>query len=273
MLTYQVFKTNQSNSGNPAAVIETSEENEAKLQAIAAKLNYPVTVFLLPPLEKNGLSRIRFFYPQRETNICVHGALAAACHLLKRNNKGSSIAVINHEGRELLLSQEQEQYFITLSIVETDDIVFNTEAVLEMLNIDSYALDLSLPFNVASCGSPKLLVPIKDLSVLQNLHPKFDQITQWSQETKINGLYVYTAETINKESDFHARNFNPQTGINEDIATGIAAAALIAAVAKEKSFKNYCIEQGFVLKNPCLIYGRKIDRLIKIGGLVLMQTH
>ena len=267
MQTYRVFVANEPSSGNPASVLEINEENTVRFQKIAAELKFPVSVFLLPPLEANGLTRIRFFYPQRETNICVHGALAAACHLLKES-KTNSMGVVNKEDVTMLLSKEQNQYFVSLDKAESIEISFNQQEILKMLNIDSTSLELSLPFKVASVGSPKLLVPVKNLSILKKIQPQFDKITRWSIQNKVNGLYVYTSETLEKSANFHARNFNPQTGINEDIATGIAAAALAASINETNHAFNFCIEQGYFLGNPCLIYVQIANDTFKVGGSV-----
>ncbi len=71
---------------------------------------------------------------------------------------------------------------------------------------------------VASIGSPKLLIPIKQLDILATLNPKFDFIKKWSIENGINGLYVYSADVNNKNHNYVARGFNPKGGKNEDAA-------------------------------------------------------
>jgi len=92
------------------------------------------------------------------------------------------------------------------------------------------------------------LVPIHSLEQLSNLKPNFDKIKKWSITNQVNGLYVYTKETYNSGLDFHARGFNPMTGLNEDAATGVAAAALSIVMRK-----SLTIEQGYFIGAPCVI--------------------
>lgn len=263
---YNVFFPNDHAFGNPAVVIETTEKDSAELQALARKLNEPVIVFLFPStIENKGSPKIRFFYPNRETSICVHGALAAACHLLKTTE---SIKVVNRDNTVFLLSKDQNRYFINLTLSEIKNKSFDSKGVLAMLSLNESEIDLTLPFEIASVGSPKLLIPVENLEVLKKIDPQFDKVSKWSQENEVNGFYVYTTETFDKTSNFHARNFNPLSGQSEDIATGIAAAALASRFSKEHNTRSYIIEQGHFLQKPCLIYVNIDNKNIRVGGNV-----
>jgi len=263
---YAVFCSSHPNSGNPALVLDTAEQNLAEFQAYAKAENFPILVCLVPA-EKDSFPKIRFFYPNYETNICVHGALAAAEHLL--NGKSSKVCtVINKDNEALHLSKEQDRVFITLNPVPPLDKAFNEDEVLSLLGIDDSDLDLSLPFKIASAGSPKVLIPVADLSILGELKPQFDHIAKWSQENAVKGFYVYTAETEDKSADFHARNFNPLSGLDEDVATGIAAAALVSCFVELNPTRKFRIEQGLFLQKPCLIYVQWDGDRLKVGGNV-----
>jgi len=166
---YSVFFPKDPVFGNPAAVIETSNQESSELQALARELNMPVTVFLFgrgqgpaPTIDDQKIPKIRFFYPNRETSICVHGALAVACHLLK-NEK--SIQVINRDNTSLLLSKgetHQSQYFINLTPTEMKNKLFNIKEVLAMLAINELDIDLSLPFEISSVRvAQNCLFPLK----------------------------------------------------------------------------------------------------------------
>lgn len=265
---YNVFFPKDPAFGNPAVVIESVEKESAELQALAWKLNAPVTVFLFhSTVDDKGAPKIRFFYPNRETSICVHGALAAACHLLKN---AESIVVVNRDNMDLLLSKDQNRYFINLTPAEIKNKSFDSNVVLAMLALNESDIDLALPFEIATAGSPKLLVPVKSLEILKNLKPQFDKISNWSQKNEINGFYVYTNETLDKTSHFHARNFNPLSGQPEDIATGIAAAALAWRFSKNHNSGTYIIEQGHFLQQPCLIYVNVNNNHIRVGGNVAL---
>lgn len=266
---YNVFFAKDSSSGNPAAVVNVVDKDNTMLEKYARELNLPITVFLFPPEagKKDAAPKIRFFYPNRETDICVHGALAAAYHLLNEQDY-SNITVINKKNVGLLLSKDNGQYYINLNTEKIINKPFDSKVILKMLRLDKSDLDLRLPFKIASSGSQKLLIPVKSLSILRDIQPQFDKISQWGQENAVNGFYVYTTETLDQNSDFHARNFNPLSGQPEDIATGIAAAALASCFVETGKPRNFCIEQGFFLQNPCLIYVYIHNDQLKVGGNV-----
>ena len=86
----------------------------------------------------------------------------------------------------------------------------------------------------------------------------------------VNGLYVYTADA-GPEIDFAARAFNPNGGLNEDPATGVAAGALIS-VLPESSQRNFVIDQGDAMGKPSRLYVSRQDGQILVGGCVLLHT-
>jgi len=261
---YNVFYAQDPAFGNPAVVIETQETESFKLQTIAKKLNMPVTVFLIASAGKE-LTEIRFFYPNREASLCIHGALAAACHLLHTEDP---ILVVTKDNSILSLTNYLNHYFMSFALIppEMKNQSFSSKEILEMLELSEKDIDLTLPFEIVSVRSPKLLIPVKNIETLKNLNPNFDQISKWSQNNQVNGFYVYTKETILKESNFNARNFNPLSGQSEDIATGIAAAALAWCFAKDHHVNTYVIEQGYFLEHPCLIHVEANNNVIRVGG-------
>lgn len=278
LVKYSVFFEKDPTFGNPAGVVETTIDDTAVLQEIAFKLGLPVLVFLYPKTnEDNGVQKIRFFYPKRETSLCIHGALAAAGHLL---GSLQSIKVMNNENNVFSLSRDKDHYYIHLPPAkEITAKTFDKDAVCKMLNLARDKLDLNLPFEIASVGSPKLLIPVKNLSLLRNISPRFEDISSWSQENAVNGFYVYTSETLgtfDKNSSFAARNFNPLSGQNEDMATGVAAAALSWQLFKEERLegvKTCIIEQGhFFGGHPCLIYVKMDAQNMSVGGKVCVIT-
>lgn len=117
----------------------------------------------------------------------------------------------------------------------------------DLLNIDSGDISKTLPFVVASVGSPKLLIPVSSADILANLSPNYLEIEKWSIANKVNGIYVYSVYDERAYS-FVARGFNPLTGHNEDAATGVAAAALSYQLKK-----SITVKQGHMLGLACKI--------------------
>lgn len=74
--------------------------------------------------------------------------------------------------------------------------------VSQLLNIDAANISASLPFIVASVGSPKLLIPIS-ANTINNLNPNYLEIEKWSIKSRVNGIYVYSID-LDKYDSFYA---------------------------------------------------------------------
>lgn len=108
--------------------------------------------------------------------------------------------------------------------------------------------------------NPQLLIKVPTLSVLFGIKLVFPAIASFCKENGIKGLYPYTDQTMLHDSTFHARQFNPLAGINEDPVTGVAGAALAGSYGKD-----CIIEQGHCMN----AFGRmfiRIDLSIQVSG-------
>jgi trans-2,3-dihydro-3-hydroxyanthranilate isomerase len=158
-----------------------------------------------------------------------------------------------------------------MSIINNGQIVDDTidlDIVSKLLAIDKTSINPDLPSAVASIGSPKLLVPVIDRNILFNMTPNLDLISQWCKKYSVNGSYVYSNDTENSHSDYVGRNFNPLFSHQEDIATGVAAAALAFMLNLKNDSKknNFTIEQGANLGRPSKIYISVTIDQIQIQG-------
>jgi PhzF family phenazine biosynthesis protein len=252
------FSNNIKNSGNIAAVVTNFDTNINK-QNLAKELNLPVTVFISALDSTTPL--LEFFYPETEMPLCLHGVLGAAAVLFP-NHPNNPLICSTKYGQKLEIYANKDLFLVKVSVQPYSNIQVNVDEVCSMLNINRSQLHSNLPFQIASVGSPKLLVPISSLNTLQQLTPDFEHIREWSISSKINGIYAYTDETIDKTANIHARGFNPKTGHNEDVATGVAAAAL-SLVLKKDLF----IEQGWCLNRPStIVVSYQNDHSILVGG-------
>ena len=119
-LTYaSCFCTDQSSSGNPAAVVEEFPGDDCAKQQLATKLNLPVTVFV----EKvNNIFTLQFFYPVREMPLCIHGALVAAQFLMAKL-KLDEIYAETKDKHKLIFTREDDA--VQLEIDRGEVIAFN----------------------------------------------------------------------------------------------------------------------------------------------------
>lgn len=257
------FCTDLPNSGNPAGVILDFTGDKIEKQKLAQQRQLPVIVFV-DQLDSD-IPILQFFYPNVETNLCLHGALAAV-FLLMNQRRVDHITVSNAVGT-LLQAVKLDNQVVQIKVSAEPVPTYNPDQMVlkQLLNLaDASEISTDLPMTVASVGSPKLFFPLRSAEALVSLMPNFDLIKQWSLDNKINGLYVYVRESIHPLL-LQARAFNPKTGQNEDAATGVAAAAL-AVVFK----KDLIIKQGHFIGKPSqLIVTYRKSEEIYVGGKII----
>ncbi|MEJ0098007.1 MAG: PhzF family phenazine biosynthesis isomerase [Bauldia sp.] len=103
---------------------------------------------------------------------------------------------------------------------------------------------------------PFAFVPVRDLDAIGRAHVR---PAAWDAAfpPAASAAYLYCRETRGPAHQFHARMFAPGVGIVEDPATGSAAAAFSAVIARfdqpPAGSHRYLIEQGYEMGRPSLI--------------------
>ncbi len=117
-----------------------------------------------------------------------------------------------------------------------------------------------------SAGLPFVFVPIQTMAAMAkaSIH-----MAHWSSAFgTTHSPYLYCRETVHATSSFHARMFAPAMGVNEDPATGSAAAAFAAVIVRYDSPRDgthkKIIEQGFEMGRPSFI---EVSMVVKQGKL------
>jgi PhzF family phenazine biosynthesis protein len=236
--------------GNPALVIENDGMDQAARQAFTAGRN-TTCVFLSAERE------VDYFYPHMRSPLCLHATLAVAAVLFGRDPGADTIAVRTAmKGQLLTLSREGDDYFVELAPQPAQQVEIAGEQLRELL--DAPALVLASKPQVASVGSPKLLVEVRDTDTLYALEPDLAGINAWGKANGVNGFYVYCRLD---EETVEGRNFNHLDPALEDGATGVAAGALAVALGRSMTLR-----QGRATGHDCLIKARVEGNAILIGG-------
>jgi PhzF family phenazine biosynthesis protein len=242
----------QPGEGNPALVIEDDGMDLAARQAFAASRNM-TCVFLSADKE------VDYFYPHTRSPLCLHATLAVAALLFGRDPGAGMIAVRTAmKGQRLNLSREGDDYFVGLAPQPAPALEVRDEQLAALLNAAGL-VPASTP-RVASVGSPKLLVEVRDVETLYGLAPDLAAVNAWGKEHGVNGLYVYCRLA---DGRYEGRNFNHLDPALEDSATGVAAGALAVALGH-----SLTLRQGRASGRDCLIRARLEDGLILVGGAV-----
>ena len=236
--------------GNPALVIEDDGMDQAARQAFAAERN-TTCVFL----SREG--EVDYFYPHMRSPLCLHATLAVAAVLFGRPGAAPTLSVRTAmQGQELGLSREGDDYFVKLAPQPAPAPAIDDAQVAALLNAPGLVL-ASTP-RVASVGSPKLLVEVRDTDTLYALEPDLAGINAWGKANGVNGFYVYCRLD---EETVEGRNFNHLDPALEDGATGVAAGALAVALGRSMTLR-----QGRATGHDCLIKARVEGNAILIGG-------
>jgi trans-2,3-dihydro-3-hydroxyanthranilate isomerase len=119
-----------------------------------------------------------------------------------------------------------------------------------------------------SAGVPAHFVPVRDLEAIGRASPAGSFEATFGREGRAV-VYLYCGETREPGHHFHARMFAPGLGIQEDPATGAAAAAF-AGVVMEAAHPadgehRFVIEQGYEMGRPSQI---ELGMTVKAGALV-----
>jgi trans-2,3-dihydro-3-hydroxyanthranilate isomerase len=280
--------TEQPGSGNGLAVVQDCEGLEtAAMQRIAADFGLSETVFALPPVDPLHAARIRIFTPDYEMPFAGHPTVGAAVWLASDSAR--------YPGGAALIVLEEEIGLVRCAVTKGGAASFAefdipklpepfgaapaSEAVAVALGLGIHEIGFENHEIAAwSAGVPYIMVPVRNLEAAAKL--RFDS-KLWSDFAPPKGggavasAYVYCRDTVNHDSDFHARMFVPGEPSYEDPATGSAAAAFAAQIMRFDEPLDgshaYAIEQGIEMGRPSLVkLGIDVEdgaiRRARIGG-------
>ena len=192
--------------GNPAGVVfHENELDHDLMQNIAAENNLSETAFV----HTSNNNRIKFFTPELEVDLCGHATLASAFTYF--NFLNTSADEIVFQANRSQIKAVNANNGITLSLpkdepIKVDDVSPFTEA-LNAKVLEVYR------------GIDDFVAVLEDEEAVKNNNPDFSLIKHMDSR----GLIVTAKGNV---VDFVSRWYGPQTGINEDPATGSAHALL-----------------------------------------------
>ncbi len=235
-VTADVF-TDQPFGGNPLAVLPDARGiDEGAMQKIAREFNLSETVFVLPPETPAHVRKLRIFTPATEIPFAGHPTVGTALVLARLGElplQGATTRIVFGEGAGpvpvTITVQGNRATFAQLSAPQAPDLGEErpAELIASALSLapSDLVVDQGLP-RVASCGLPFLLVRLTSREALARA--RLDR-SVWARQlagTAAEHLFMFTDDTGDDAHDVRARMFAPAGGVEEDPATGSAAAAL-----------------------------------------------
>lgn len=195
-------------SGNPAAVIPLdSWLDDALMQQIAQENNQAETAFLVP-LQNDW--HIRWFTPTTEVNLCGHATIASA-HVLRTENgkQQGAIRFFSRSGWLEVKHGDHSGYCLDMPSDKAEP--YDPPPFL----FEALGTDVVEFYK----GREDFLAVVEDSARLRTMKPDFSLIKRLNSR----GLLVTAPD---HEFDFVSRCFFPQTGVDEDPATGSAHCTL-----------------------------------------------
>lgn len=262
--------------GNPAAVVLDADYlSEKEMKSIAKLIGFSETAFIM----KSELAdyKVRFFTPSEEVDLCGHATIAVFNLLFQKGYIGignytqeTKAGILNVEIMKnsiIMMNQSKPKFE---EIIERDDVV-------KSLNISFNDIIEDLPIQIVSTGLRDIIVPVKNIEILNSIKPNFEKISNISRKYNAIGYHIFTLDTIGK-SVANCRNLAPLYGINEESATGTANGALASYLFKynkiSNNIKKLSFEQGYSMNMPSEIIvslnikDNEIDQ-VKVGGNAL----
>jgi trans-2,3-dihydro-3-hydroxyanthranilate isomerase len=254
--------TSKQFGGNQLAVLPQAEGlNDRQMQSIAREFNFAETAFVLPPSDPANTARLRIFSPGAEMPFAGHPTIGAAAvlHRLAHGNAESASTVTFEEQVGLVRVQVSAERGLTFSEL-------TLETTLESADTDPSPVDMAILLGLpadAVCDTWFASVGLKfcfcqlrhqtdvDAAVLDRIAWTRVLADSWAQN-----VFFFAGE-LTDASRIYARMFAPGIGVDEDPATGSAAAALAAVLAhragRSDARVSLLIEQGHAMQRPSAI--------------------
>jgi trans-2,3-dihydro-3-hydroxyanthranilate isomerase len=259
-------------SGNPLAVVfESDGLDSAAMQTIAREFNYPETVFVAPPDNAAQRASLRIFTPANELPFAGHPTVGTAVALARASGgKRQSFVLTEKIGPvacEVTMrdADSSEATFTLPQLPAESGTVAEPGAMAAALGLAPSDIGGDLRAGRWSAGVEFVCVPVKSLAAMAKARPDLARFDSTFGAGGPGRAYLFSRETSEPGSAFHARMFAPTMGIPEDPATGSAAAAFAGLIAAQAQLgdgsHSFRIEQGYEMGRPS-----QIDLTLTIAG-------
>jgi trans-2,3-dihydro-3-hydroxyanthranilate isomerase len=269
-MVYDVF-ADEPLAGNPLAVVLDGEGlDTAAMQRIAGEFNLSETVFVGTPQNPAHAARVRIFTPRVELPFAGHPTVGTAIALAEARAAGLAV------GTSEILVIEEEVGPVRCAVSRGTGVTFAEfdlprlparvdfgvvpELVAAALDLDPQEIGFeNHRVDAWSAGVPYVTVPVRGLAAAAKARMDVDAWLTLAPRAGhlVAAPYIYCRETLGHEASFHARMLAPHEGIEEDPATGSAAAAFTGAVmcfdTPSDGSSRLVIEQGMEMGRPSKI--------------------
>ncbi len=257
--------------GNPLAVFpDPGDLDAAQMQAIAQTLNLSETTFVTGG--DGGSYDVRIFTPGEELPFAGHPTLGTTWVLRHLGRLTEDTVVQRSRAGETEVTAEGDTlYFRRTGTVAADMESTNVRAHLEIalalrleerdVSLEAYELGRNgmLRPALADAGLPQFLVPLRNLDALARVDVDGARLAELSPF----GAYCFTAVAAGR---MRARGLFPSVGVDEDPATGSAAACLGLYLADRLGDIELNVDQGIEMGRPSRMIVSATTSGVRVGG-------
>jgi PhzF family phenazine biosynthesis protein len=249
----------ESGGGNPCPVILHADQLKTdEMQKLAKDFGHE-TAFVLKPTRSDCDVKFRFFVPLHEMEMCIHATIGSITVLIKQgmiNHSPVIVETILGPIKVEWTSRETIDVSVEQFLPEFKDVNLTKEEISNALHIEIEQIG-DTPIQSVSTSRHKLIIPLKNVEILNQLKPDFETLWKLCDDVGTSGFYPFG---IDENGNVQARQFPKRAGYNEDPATGVAASALGAYLAAHQVFghsgdgwQSYRVIQGVAMGRPSVI--------------------
>ena len=251
--------------GNPAGVALLDGDvfpKESLMLQVAAELRYSETAFVRRHSEKEFT--LRYFTPKAEVELCGHATIATFA--LLHQEFGVTGQCLCHTKAGDLSIEVGPKVMMQMAAPRIVGTILDVEEIYRAIGVKDY--QPTLPVQIAYSGLPDIMIPLRDVSILQSLKPDLEAITAITRKYETVSFHVFAFAGDGHTA--HVRDFAPLYDIPEESATGTANAALTHYLQQNgriPSTGDFSFLQGEAMGRPSIVATRVApDGIIYVGG-------
>lgn len=256
-LHYDVF-TNRPLEGNQLAVFTDGRGLETpQMQRIAREMNFSESTFILPADRDDTDLRMRIFTPFQELPMAGHPTIGSTFALAETGviEAGTPRFVFGLPVGPTPVDMEWEAGRLRFAWMTQLPPAFGGAVaprgpVAHALGLSEDDLATNGPLQEVTCGTPYLLVPLRDRDAVDRAIPDAASARRLAHEHGITRpIFLFAFEA---PCTVYSRMFAPTLGIAEDPATGSASGPL----------GSYLVQHG-------LVSGDAAHRIVSLQGVAM----
>ncbi|GAA0272877.1 PhzF family isomerase [Streptomyces polychromogenes] len=270
--------------GSPTAVVLDDDRlSDEERRRIPVEHGTSHAVFLRPERETETAHgrpafRIRFFTSGEELPACGHGTVAALALLANRaGEEGEYRALLRTSARTFEGLAVRKGAALVNAAFDPGPVDLRPasaeERSLVLSALGVAGADAGPDARVAGVGRERLLVPVRNRSVLAALDPNSGRLREVCDHLGFLGAYVYSPPSPTGE--LAARMFAPSIGVPEDIANANSTACLAAHLA-DRGINRIAVDMGDAVGSPATItasvHPEPTGPRVLVGGTATIGT-